>query len=166
MNKKNITLMVIAIVTLLSFVLLATYASGSMPSITFSTGTETGHNFYIGSTNEKHYTCATIQGNEVCLSQPYTQYGLEGHTLNSAFTTSQQTSVKNAILQVFNDAGINIDISSCYASTYAASCDGGVMSCRVSSYGSVYCGDFGACKNCNVNASGEASCVLSCGGVY
>ena len=45
-----------------------------------SSGTATGHNVYIGQDSSKYYACATISGHEVCLSQPYTQYGLSGHT--------------------------------------------------------------------------------------
>ena len=126
-----------------------------------SGGSAEGHYVYIGQDSSKYYACATIQGHEVCLSQPYTQYGLSDHTLDSNFTSDQQTNVKNAILQVFNDAGINIDISSCYAGAYNACCYVGDMNCYVYRNGIVNCSDNDAHEGCDVGASGGASCSLS-----
>ena len=135
-----------------------TYTYPNYGGVLQTSGSATGHDIYIGQDDSKYYAWGTIQGHEVCLSQPYTQYGLEGHTLNSDLTTTQQTSAKNAILQVFNDAGINIDISSCDASTLDANCYVGDMRCGVYRNGDVYCDDIDAYEGCNVNASGEASC--------
>ncbi len=76
-----------------------------------TSGAATGHNVYIGQNSRKYFTCATIQGHEACLSQPYTQYGLEGHTLNTNFTSAQQASAKQALYQVFTEAGISLNLN-------------------------------------------------------
>ena len=135
------------------------YAAGSIPTTSYLSGASVGYNTYVGSTAEKHYACATIQGHEVCLSQPYTQYGIEGHTLNSDFTTSQQTSAKNAIDAVFNAAGITG--YSCGASTDSAHCHVGAVYCRVDKRGTVDCYGDDADWDCIVGTSGNAVCVHS-----
>ena len=134
------------------------YVIGNAPTTLYLNGSSTNHNVYIGSTSEKHYVCMAYNGHEVCLSQPYTQYGLEGHTLNSDYTSSQQTSAKNALLQVFNDAGINIDISYCDTYMYEARCNVGGMPCGVDKSGYVYCSDDVAREVCYVYVSGAARC--------
>ena len=122
-----------------------------------SSGTATGHNVYIGQDSSKYYACATISGHEVCLSQPYTQYGLSGHTLETNFTSAEQTSAKQAIYQAFIDAGINVDIDNdCGADDYNAYCYVGYLLCGVGSYGYVYCIDDSEGVNCGVDPAGRA----------
>ena len=73
-----------------------------------SSGTLTGHDVYMGQDSSKYYACINDgTGHEVCLSQPYTQYGLEGHTLNTNFTNNQIESAMQALTQVFIDAGLD-----------------------------------------------------------
>ena len=112
---------------------------GTYTGTTYSNWSSVGYNAYIGQDSSKYYTCAIIDGKNVCLSQPYTQYGLEGHTLNNDFTTTQQTSAKNAILQVFNDAGINIDISSCRSNSAYADCVANNLYCKIDTDGKIHC---------------------------
>ncbi len=123
-----------------------------------SSGTDTGHNVYIGQDSSKYYACATITGHEICLSQPYTQYGLSGHTLNSNLTSEQQASALEAIYQAFIDAGITVDIDNCGARDDNASCSVGDLSCEVSIHGFVDCTDYSAYAGCGVDASGHAYC--------
>ena len=124
-----------------------------------SSGTATGHNVYIGQDSSKYYACAVIQGHEICLSQPYTQYGLSGHTLDSNLTSEQQASAKQAIYQAFIDAGITVDINNnCGANAGGAYCEVGDLSCSVNFNGYVSCGDNSADHICNVDASGRANC--------
>ena len=124
-----------------------------------TSGSATGHNVYIGQDSSKYYACAMISGHEVCLSQPYTQYGLSGHTLESDFTSAQQTSVKQAIYQAFIDAGISVDIDNdCGAYDYGASCNVGNLNCRVGADGYVYCYDYSENVICGVDPAGRAKC--------
>ena len=124
-----------------------------------SSGTATGHNVYIGQDNSKYYACATISGHEICLSQPYTQYGLSGHTLETNFTSAQQTSVKQAIYQAFIDAGISVDIDNdCSADGGGAICGVGMLGCGVVSFGLVYCNDDSEFVYCDVDPTGRARC--------
>ena len=129
-----------------------------------SSGTATGHNIYIGQDNSKYYACATIQGHEVCLSQPYTQYGLEGHTYcNNAstcgFTNAQQTSAKQAIYQAFIDAGITLDINNdCDAEVNGVNCYVGGLYCEVNIGGDVFCADGSTSVDCFVWPDGRANC--------
>ncbi len=124
-----------------------------------SSGTATGHNIYIGQDSSKYYACATIQGHEICLSQPYTQYGLSGHTLNSNFTSAQQASAKQAIYQAFIDAGITVDIGDCSTSGYIARCNVGNLYCGVYPGGFVRCSDSIINGYCDVDVSGHAYCA-------
>ena len=138
-------------------------------------GSATGYNVYIGQDSSKYYACLnvtasylnsenityTFQGTstEVCLSQPYTQYGLSGHTLNTNFTSAQQTSAKQAIYQAFIDAGISVDIdNNCGAYYENANCNVGDFYCDVSLDGYVHCYDASEGVNCGVDSSGHASC--------
>ena len=127
-----------------------------------TSGTATGHNVYIGQDATKYYTCINVNGKEVCLSQPYTQYGLEGHTLNSDFTTEQQNAAKAAIGEVFSDAGITG--YRCNSYSHYASCYVGGFECRVHSPGNVHCEDLGAGEFCDVYADGSAGCSSSSSG--
>ena len=131
-------------------------AYGAYTGTTVATGSATDHNVYIGQDETKYYACTTIQGKEVCLSQLYTQYGLEGHTLNSKFTTEQQNAAKAAIGEVFSTA--DITGYSCDSNTYYANCNVGDFGCYVHSYGNVKCYDNDAGEYCNVNADGSAIC--------
>ena len=124
-----------------------------------TSGPETGNSFYIGQDDTKYYACATIQGKEVCLSQLYTQYGLEGHKLNSNFTVNQQNAAKAAIGEVFSDKGITG--YSCDSFSGNASCTVGFFSCGVRSDGDVFCSDPSSSGNCYVFANGSAGCSLS-----
>ena len=124
-----------------------------------TSGTATGHNVYIGQDSSKYYACATITGHEICLSQPYTQYGLSGHTLDTGFTSAQQTSVKQAIYQAFIDAGISVDIdNNCGANGSYANCRVGGLLCGVYYDGFVYCYDGSGDVTCEVGSSGHATC--------
>ena len=133
-----------------------------------TTGSATGHDIYVGQDDTKYYACATIQGKEVCLSQPYTQYGLEGHTLNTDFTTSEQNAAKAAIGNVFEVADIT-EYSCASDSSYVRCYVGGGSvgsfiipydnNCTVHSNGIVSCADgFTPTQECYVNAAGKAYC--------
>jgi hypothetical protein len=127
-----------------------------------SSGTATGHDVYIAQDSSKYYACATISNHEICLSQPYTQYGLSGHTINSSFTSAQQTSLKGAIYQAFIDAGISVDIDNdCSTTAYYAGCRVGDLACSVlyDGDGLVYCGDYSEYVDCDVDSTGRAFCV-------
>ncbi len=124
-----------------------------------SSGTATGHNVYIGQDSSKYYACATITGHEICLSQPYTQYGLSGHTFNSKLTSEQQASAKQALYQSFIDAGITLDISDCGSYGYDASCIVGDLSCGVDIWGFVDCYDGSEDEICKVDQLGLAFCT-------
>ncbi len=123
-----------------------------------SSGTATGHNVYIGQDSSKYYTCVTIQGHEICLSQPYTQYGLSGHILESTLTSEQQASAAQAIYQAFIDAGITLDIN-CVAGDYSAECYVGDLLCQVSFNGYVRCSDNSTGEVCDFDPLGHAYCV-------
>ena len=124
-----------------------------------SSGTATGHNVYIGQDNSKYYACATISNHEICLSQPYTQYGLSGHTLNDSLTAAEQASAKQAIYQAFIDAGISVDIdNNCGANGGIAYCYVGDFDCGVYGDGYVDCGDNSESVYCEVDSSGHAGC--------
>ena len=124
-----------------------------------SSGTATGHNVYIGQDNSKYYVCATISGHEVCLSQPYTQYGLFGHTLKTSLTSAQQTSAKQAIYQAFIDAGISVDIDNdCSEYDQDAYCGVGDLFCDVDFSGYVNCGDGYESVHCGVDPAGRPYC--------
>ena len=112
-------------------------------------GTLTGHNVYIGQDSSKYYDCATIYGNEICLSQPYTQYGLSDHTLNSSLTSDQQNSAKQAIYQAFIAAGINVDIdNNCSSSSIDALCTFGDFEINVNKDGGIEIYDYANSIGC------------------
>ena len=135
------------------------YTFPATGGIVQTSGQATGHNVYIGQDNSKYYACATISNHEICLSQPYTQYGLSGHTLNSTLTAAEKASAKQAIYQAFIDAGISVDIdNNCGASDYSAYCYVGDFGCGVGDDGYVSCGDDSEGVSCEVDPSGHASC--------
>ncbi len=130
-----------------------------------TSGNATGHNVYIGQDNSKYYVCATIQGHEICLSQPYTQYGLEGHTPcdyyddSCALTSEQQASAKQAIYQTLIGAGITVDINNdCSASDIYAECFVDGLDFSVNYGGHVYCIDYPGSSACWVDRLGRAYC--------
>ncbi len=127
-----------------------------------SSGSATNHNVYIGQDSSKYYACAIIQGHEICLSQPYTQYGLEGHT-RGHFTDAQQVSARQAIYQVFIDAGITVDINNdCYAGPTSTACCVGYLYCEANIFGFVDCiyDDNNESESCGVDRLGHAYCYL------
>ncbi len=120
-------------------------------------GSATGHNVYIGQDSSKYYVCATIQGHEVCLSQPYTQYttSLFGGTINA----DQQIAGKQSIYQVFTDAGVIIDMDdNCTASDFVIRCSVGDFGCDINYIGNVVCWDDDIEDTCYVNSGGKAYC--------
>ena len=124
-----------------------------------SSGEATGHNIYIGQDNSKYYACASVSGHEVCLSQPYTQYGLSGHTLNTNFTQAQQESAMQAIYQAFIDAGISVDINTdCGSGSAYATCGVGNIGCEVMTDHIVRCGN-SEYEFCTVDNAGGAFCI-------
>ena len=121
-----------------------------------TSGTATGHNVYIGQDDSKYYACATIQGKEVCLSLPYTQY-TGSEIVNNSLSTEQHNAAKAAIGEVFSDAGITG--YSCASGSGSAGCGVDGIGCSVYAGGGVNC-NF---QNdiCSVDAGGSASCVLA-----
>ncbi len=128
-----------------------------------SSGSATGHNVYIGQDSSKYYACATIQGHEICLSQPYTQYGLSGHTTcndgSCLLTSAQQASAKQAVYQTFIDAGIPIDIDEdCSARADSVYCmiDNN-HNCRIfATNGTISC--YGPSSFCEILSNGQSDC--------
>ena len=125
-----------------------------------TSGTATGHNVYIRQDDTKYYACATSQGKEVCLSQPYTQY--TGSKIVKELSAEQQNAAKAAIGEVFSAAGITG--YSCGSDWGSAYCTFGSFGCSVDSRGIVYCSDGGAYERCFVYANGRANCYYSSGG--
>ena len=124
-----------------------------------SSGAATGHNVYIGQDSSKYYACTTITGHEICLSQPYTQYGLSGHTLETLFTQAEQASAKQAIYQAFTDAGISLDIDNdCRAYDGLVNCFVGDFGCEVNYGGFVECTDNAEDVYCAVDPDGRVVC--------
>ena len=153
-----------------------TYTYPATGGIVQTSGQATGHNVYIGQDNSKYYACLnvtasylnsenityTFQGTstEVCLSQPYTQYGLSGHTLNDPLTSAEKASAIQAIYQAFIDAGISVDIdNNCDAYDYYATCSVGNRNCEVGYNGYVNCYVYSEGVHCEVDPAGRAFCV-------
>ena len=126
-----------------------------------TSGTATGHTAYIGQDDSEYYACATIQGKEVCLSLPYTQYGLEGHTSGSDFTTEEQNAAEAVISEVFSDAGITG--YSCRSSSSSVICDlySGENYCKISNVGVISC--YGNGYECYISGNGTAKCNTKSG---
>ncbi len=108
-----------------------------------SSGSATGHDTYIGQGGNKYYTCISYDNTELCLSQPYTQYGLSGHTAGSNFTSNQQTSGLNALKALFANQGISV---TCNANNLQISCYGGYgdvgYSCGIQYDGTIGCSNY------------------------
>ena len=135
------------------------YGPGYEPTTAYTIGPNTGHKVYIGYIRGfENFACANLNGRELCLNQPYTQYGLSGHTLNSNLTTAQQTSSKNALYQFFVDEGINITISNCSSDSTGAICYVGDVGCGVYKNGHVYCIDDDELVSCDVMDDGYGMC--------
>ena len=112
--------------------------------------------------NNKYYVCATIDGHEVCFSQPYTQYGLTNHIAGTSFTSEQQASLKQAMYQAFINAGINIDTSRCHEYSGAVDCDSEEsIFCSINIRGNIECGHYEQYYYCNLDASGQVQCWQS-----
>ncbi len=126
-----------------------------------TSGSATNNNVYIGQDDSKYYVCLNDgDDHEVCLSQPYTQYGLSGHTPNSNFTSVQQESAKQAIYQVFVDEGIEIDIDNdCSSYLSYANCRVGTISCGVFDGGDLQCFDTSDSVGCVVNSDDSSFCI-------
>ncbi len=126
-----------------------------------NSGEATNHAVYIGQDDSKYYVCLNDgDDHEVCLSQPYTQYGLSGHTPNSNFTSVQQESAKQAIYQVFVDEGIEIDIDNdCSSYLSYANCRVGTISCGVFDGGDLQCFDTSDSVGCVVNSDDSSFCI-------
>ncbi len=137
------------------------YTFPTVGGVQQTTGSATGHDVYVGQDSSKYYACASDgNGHEVCLSQPYTQYGLSGHTINSYFTSVQQTSAKNALYEALinegmnltiNDCGYGADTVKCYFNNHSQQCyvtaggwvgcvDNGLISVAITPEGDVYSG--------------------------
>ena len=122
-------------------------------------GTDTGHNVYIGQDSSQFYTCASDDGVEVCLSQPYTQYGLSGHYRDTSLTTEQQNSAKQAIYQTFVNAGLNIDINEdCSNHDDGVACFSGYIGCGVYIDGNIVCSDDNERLACDIDHNGLSYC--------
>ncbi len=126
-----------------------------------SSGQDTQSNFYIKQDSSKYNVCASDQGHEVCFSQPYSQYGLTGHTpptdMSNTFTSAQQASLKQAIYQAFVDAGMNIDINNnCGSYDYAAGCSVGSLSCDIRLSGAISC--YQNSLSCSLGYDGNVTC--------
>ena len=134
------------------------YTYPSYAGTLYSDGLSTGRDVYMGQDNSKYYACATISGNELCLSQPYTQYGLSRHDLYGGFTSSEQASAKQAIYQIFIDAGIDITMDNCGSEANNVSCTFNNISLSITPNGIVDITNFAGMKYCRIDANGRASC--------
>ena len=125
----------------------------------YSTGLETGHNVYLKSGDDKHYTCATISNHEICLSQPYTQYGLLNHIPDNNLSLSEQESAKQAMYDAYRAAGINVDLNDdCNGYQYGAGCEVDSLSCQLNLHGNLICSDFNEGVTCDVEYNGNTYC--------
>ncbi len=131
-------------------------------------GNATGHAAYIGQDGSKYYACINVDGHEICLSQPFTQYGLSGYTPCDTyglckFTSAQQESAKQALCQVFYDAGISLDMANdCNSNPSGVSCYIDLFNCSVSYNGFATCGgrvsESPSSDNCGIDISNHAFC--------
>jgi hypothetical protein len=133
----------------------------------YSSGDATGHDVYVGQDNNKYYACSnnTVNGHEICLTQPYTQYGLSGHTYcdddSCLFTSEQYTNAKQAIYQAFIDAGIPVNITNCGGNKLNAQCYINGLNCGVTFTGEVWCDVGSGYEQVGVYPSGQAYCYMS-----
>ena len=116
----------------------ATYTYPNNGGTVQSNGLATGHGAYIGQDTNKYYSCLTTQGHEICLSQPYTKYGLEDHVLNDDFSSEEQNSLQDALENIFNSAGVTVSCLNSDDNVYCWNSDDGYL-CGVKSNGLVYC---------------------------
>ena len=124
-----------------------------------SNGSATGQDVYMGQNDSKYFTCINYYGYEVCLSQPYTQYGLYDHTEENSFTSEQKSSAKQALWQTIIDAGIPIDIDNdCGASATSVYCmiENNNHYCRISASGHISC--YGPSSFCEILSNGQSNC--------
>ncbi len=138
------------------------YSGGSL----YSSGPATGHYAYIGQDYTDYYACATEtdSNKEVCLSQPYTKYGLQGHTPGNDFTSTQGSGAVQAIYQAFDDAGITVDINNdCYYEGEYAYCYISGFICFIDKYGEVGCSSYNYDDNTDTDRS--STCVLDRGSI-
>ena len=135
------------------------YAFPNYGGTLYSTGLETGHNVYLKRGDDKHYTCATINGHEICLSQPYTQYGLLNHIPENNLSLSEQESAKQAMYDAYRAAGINVDFTNdCNGHQYGAGCQVDSLSCQLNLYGNLICSDYDEGVACEVKYNGNTYC--------
>lgn len=126
---------------------------GTVPSGAYNAASLTGYGFYVASNSTKHYLCGNDAGPEICFSQPYTKYGLTGHTAGSNFTSAQQASAKAALENMLARHGINVN---CTSDSYGIKCNIGRYPFYI--YDS---GDIDIYNNyfsCTINNSGVANC--------
>ena len=130
-----------------------------------TTGLATGHDAYIYQDSSKYNACVNDgNGHEVCLSQPYTQYGLEGHTACDdpnvcRFTNAQQESAKQAIYQAFIDEGISIDIDEdCHVGYSSVYCQDIDIYCEIDYTGKIQSGNNSDGSCCNLYRDSTIGC--------
>ncbi len=117
----------------------SSYYFPNHPGSVEDSGPDTGYFVYIGQNSTQYFVCGTytterlddwgvsyaFEGNsiEICLSQPYTQYGLTGHGSN-LFTEEEQKRIILSLGQVFIDSGILISpIQRCHCNRNRISCE-------------------------------------------
>ena len=125
-----------------------------------TSGPSAGQIIYIAQDSSKYYTCgyAGSYGKEVCLTQPYTQYGLDDHTRSTTFTAEQKASARAAILQAMNNAGIGITNSNCSSGSTTVSCSAGHLSVLISNSGVIYTRNTMERLQCVVSYNSTARC--------
>jgi hypothetical protein len=129
---------------------------GNVPFVTYSTAAGVGEPVYIVSEYLNHYVCGTDGTHEICLLQPYTKYGLSGHTVNSGFTDAQQANAEQALSQAFENAGISADMCNTDSSEVSCLNDGNLVRASISYDGTILVYANG--KTCWVQADGKAKC--------
>ena len=131
----------------------------------YTNSTSIDNYYYVGQDNDKYYACMTVSGHEVCLSQPYTQYGLEGHIVGEDFSSGQQASAITALNKVFVDSGISSEsLYNCRSYKSDIGCGiGGGQTCKILKNGSVMCGDYGEVNISKVGFNNKALCYKSQG---
>ena len=123
-----------------------------------SSGSAIGSDTYVGQDSSKYYACAYIDGREVCLSQPYTQYGLSGHTLNANFAVDQQARAKQALYQTLAIAGIDASLENCNTSSSTITCNTGTYAIQITSNGYIVVVNYAGQKYCELNSNGQVYC--------
>ena len=124
-----------------------------------TSGLATGHYVYIAQDSSKYYACGNDgNGHEVCLSQPYTQYGIGEHTYLDYFTDEQEESGKLAIYQAFIDAGINANFNECVSGGDYIGCYINGVNCGIDTDGTVTCNRLPEYDTCMIYRFGRAIC--------